>query len=92
MKGSLSKGCRSFNCRKGRKPWHRTRSNLRLWNRRRYGIDTWNRQEKQRKIEERMQQRNSGRRRQSGRSNKGNKPCIGICQHYRNLGLPNPYA
>ena len=68
----MLKACRGHNCRKGRKPWDRTRSQLRLWNRRRYGVDSWNRQEKQRKIEEKLQKQYPGRGKPNGRTNKGN--------------------
>ena len=69
----MLKGCRGHKCRKGRKPWNRTRSQLRLSNRQRYGVDSWNRQEKQRKIEEKLEKQLSGRGKQNERTNKGNR-------------------
>jgi len=135
MKGGLSKNCHGRRCRTMRKPWNRTRKELRLGNLRRYGINSWNRQQRQRKIEERLQENNPNRTRPNktrtkdgcvdafgvtsprgsyytcennrsmcrfrwfsnecnetcGLCTKGNKPCIGVCQHYKSLGIPNPY-
>ena len=63
--------------RNRKKPWDRSRGDLRLRNRKMYGISTWNRSEKTRLLEERDRDGQGGRRgRLRDRSNKISNPII----------------